>query len=246
MKIIDAHMHFFRYAGFDQVARAAGHENTVENYLQACRENNVVLSVAMGNAPLGPSRFGGVVPRVPDLAGPCTLEPYNQPAEIAFCAGLESNGLTEENCEKTAREFEPVVWNPHCVGIKIYTGYNQVYAYDPRHFPLYELAEAYQVPVVFHTGDTAGGHGLLKYAHPLTIDEVASQFPRVKFVIAHCGNPWILDAMEVVAKNPNVYVDLSGLLEGKFDGALFYERHRDYFRYIRMWLDYVKIGRAHV
>ena len=70
MKIIDAHMHFFRYAGFDQVARAAGHENTVENYLQACRENNVVLSVAMGNAPLGPSRFGGVVPRVPDLAGP--------------------------------------------------------------------------------------------------------------------------------------------------------------------------------
>ncbi|WP_337936900.1 hypothetical protein [Acidaminococcus fermentans] len=135
MKIIDAHMHFFRYAGFDQVARAAGHENTVENYLQACRENNVVLSVAMGNAPLGPSRFGGVVPRVPDLAGPCTLEPYNQPAEIAFCAGLESNGLTEENCEKTAREFEPVVRNPHCVGIKIYTGYNQVYAYDPRIFP---------------------------------------------------------------------------------------------------------------
>ena len=57
MKIIDAHMHFFRYAGFDQVARAAGHENTVENYLQACRENNVVLSVAMGNAPLGPSRI---------------------------------------------------------------------------------------------------------------------------------------------------------------------------------------------
>ncbi len=36
-----------------------------------------------------------------------------------------------------------------------------------------------------------------------------------------------------------MYVDLSGLLEGKFDGALFYEKHRDYFRYLRMWLDYV-------
>ena len=49
MKIIDGHMHFFRYEGFNQVAKAAGHENTVENYLKACRENNVVLSVAMGN-----------------------------------------------------------------------------------------------------------------------------------------------------------------------------------------------------
>ena len=47
------------------------------------------------------------------------------------------------------------------------------------------------------------------------------------------------DAMEVVAKNPNVYVDLSGLLEGNFDGSIFFEKHRDYFRYLRMWLDYV-------
>lgn len=239
MKIIDAHMHFFRCETFDEDAKAAGHENTVENYLKSCKENNVVMSVAMGNAPVWPSFYGGITPRVPDLAGDFSLTEYNQPKEIAYCAGVESEALNEGNCRQTAMEFERLLKTPQCVGIKIYTGYCQVYAYDPVHFPLYELAEAYDVPVVFHTGDTAGGHGMLKYAHPLTIDEVASQFPRVKFVIAHCGNPWILDAMEVVAKNPNVYVDLSGLLEGKFDGAQFYEKHRDYFRYLRMWLDYV-------
>lgn len=239
MKIIDGHMHFYRTPGFDQLAKEAGHENTAEHYLKACKENNVVMSVVMGNAPLRPSLYGGTVPRVPDLAGPFDLEHYNQPKEIVYCAGVDSNALTEENCRATAKEFERVLQTPQCVGIKIYLGYSLVYAYDKRHFPLYELAEKYNVPVVFHTGDTAGGHGLLKYAHPLTIDEVAMQFPRVKFVIAHCGNPWILDAMEVVAKDPNVYVDLSGLLEGRFDGAVFYEKHRDYFRYMRMWLDYV-------
>ena len=31
---------------------------------------------------------------------------------------------------------------PQCVGIKIYLGYSLVYAYDKRHFPLYELAES--------------------------------------------------------------------------------------------------------
>ncbi len=239
MKIIDGHMHFYKCEGFDYIAKEAGHENTVENYLASCRENNVVMSVVMGNSKLGPAKFGGVVPRVPDLAGKFDLEHYNQPKEIAYCAGLESNALTEENCQATALEFERCLKTPQCVGIKIYLGYNQVYAYDKRHYPLYELAEAYNVPVVYHTGDTAGGYGLLKYAHPLTIDEVAVAFPRVKFVIAHCGNPWLLDALEVAAKDANVYVDLSGLLEGKFDGAIFYEKHRDYFRYLRMWLDYV-------
>ena len=58
--------------------------------------------------------------------------------------------------------------------------------------------------------------GKLKYSQPLIIDEVAVDFPKVKFVIAHCGTPWVADAVEVVAKNKNVYMDLSGLMEGKF------------------------------
>lgn len=238
MRIIDAHMHFARRRNFDIDAQNAGHVNTAEHYLKACRENGVVMSIVMGNGDGGPAAYGGVVPQVPDLAGDFDLAHYNQPREIAYCAGIQSELITPEKAEKTALEVERFLQTPQCVGIKIYTGYNRVYADDPRHYPLYELAAAYDVPVVFHTGDTAGGHGELKYAHPLTIDPVAVKFPRTTFIIAHCGNPWILDAAEVMAKNKNVCVDLSGLLEGNFDGAIFYEKHRDYFRYLRMWLDY--------
>lgn len=240
MKIIDAHMHFFRWEGFDQLAKEAGHENTAEHYLKACRENHVVMSIAMGNKPLKPSLYGGVVPRVPDLAGPFSLERYSQPKEIAYCAGVDSNALTEENCRATAKEFERVVQTPQCVGIKIYLGYSQVYAWDKRHYPLYELAEQYHIPVAFHTGETAGGKGLLKYAHPGTIEEVAKTFPHVKFVICHCGSPWVLDAMEVAAVCPNVYVDLSGLLAGKLSGDEYFRKFHAYFQYLRMWLDYTE------
>lgn len=75
-------------------------------------------------------------------------------------------------------------------------------------------------------GETAGGHGLLKYAHPLTLDETAASHPRVRFIIAHVGSPWILDAVEVMAKNENVYIDVSGLLVGRASGEEYLKNSR--------------------
>ncbi len=240
VKIIDAHMHFARFPGFDEVAQHAGHENTAAHYLAACHENGIVMSVVMGNASGGEPQFGGVVPQVPDLAGPFDRLHYNQGKEICYCAGIQSEELTLENCEASAKEMERFLKTPQCVGIKVYTGYNRVYAKDPRHEPFYALAEKYDVPVCFHMGETAGGHGLLKYAHPLTLDEVAASHPRVRFVIAHVGSPWILDAVEVMAKNENVYIDISGLLVGCASGEEYLKKQQAYFAYLRMWLDYAE------
>lgn len=98
--------------------------------------------------------------------------------------------------------------------IKIYLGYVYHYAYDEVYKPFYQLAEKYKVPVVFHTGDTSTSKAKIKYAHPLTIDEVAVDFPNVTFVIAHAGNPWVETASEVAYKNPNVYLEVSGIMIG--------------------------------
>ncbi|HEX4924782.1 MAG TPA: amidohydrolase family protein, partial [Bdellovibrionales bacterium] len=75
--------------------------------------------------------------------------------------------------------------------VKVYLGYEHQFAYDKGYAPVYRLARKYDVPVVFHTGDTYSSKGKLKYADPMTIDEVAVDHPDVTFVIAHCGNPWI-------------------------------------------------------
>jgi uncharacterized protein len=101
--------------------------------------------------------------------------------------------------------------------IKIYLGYVHQYAYDKNYEPAYLLAEKYDVPVVFHTGDTNSTRAKLKFADPLTIDEVAVDHPKVRFVLAHGGNPWIESAAEVAYKNPNVYLDGSALLIGNLD-----------------------------
>jgi hypothetical protein len=101
-------------------------------------------------------------------------------------------------------------------GLKLYPGYQPFYPSDPKWQPAYAFAAEHGIPVMIHSGDTYAPSGKLKYAHPLHIDEVAVDHPDVKFVICHMGNPWIRDCMEVVYKNANVYVDISGLVLGSF------------------------------
>jgi len=104
-------------------------------------------------------------------------------------------------------------------GLKLYPGYEPFYPHDKRLQLVYDLAEEFDVPVMIHSGDTYSPKGKLKYSHPLEIDEVAVDYPNVKFIICHLGNPWLTDCMEVVYKNANVYADISGLVLGEFTEA---------------------------
>lgn len=108
--------------------------------------------------------------------------------------------------------------------LKAYLGYLHFAPDHAGYRPYYELAEKHNLPFIFHTGDTYSPYAKLRFAQPLLIDDVAVDHPRVRFVIAHCGNPWLLDAVEVVYKNLNVWADLSGLVIGDEDAFTAEER----------------------
>lgn len=101
-------------------------------------------------------------------------------------------------------------------GLKFYPGYEPFYPNNIRLKVMYEMAIEYDVPVMFHSGDTYAPTGKVKYSHPLQIDDLAVDYPDLKIVICHVGNPWIKDCMEVVYKNKNVHTDISGLVLGDF------------------------------
>ncbi|HLN50659.1 MAG TPA: amidohydrolase family protein [Thermoplasmata archaeon] len=109
-------------------------------------------------------------------------------------------------------DLEAIDSEPEIAAIKLFPGYLSFYPTDPRLDPIYEYARERGLPVLFHQGDTLEGRGLLKFARPVEVDEVAGRFRDVRFVLCHLGNPWIDEAAEVVYKNPNVYADTSGLL----------------------------------
>ncbi len=112
-------------------------------------------------------------------------------------------------------------------GVKLYPGYRPFDVADPRLEPVYAWAERARCPVFVHQGDTSDPDGLLRYVRPVLLDEVAVRWRGVRFVLCHFGNPWMEEAAAVVYKNPNVWVDTSGLLNP------FAERYPDQLRRMR-------------
>jgi len=215
--IIDAHLHLGSHEYMTRSALEAGHENTPRHIERVFAEQKITAAIAMGGADFAIS---------PDVA------------RIFYCAALRGERLANDAAAELERA-EKSLKDPRCVGLKLYPGYDYRYPADPGFLPFYELAGSCGKPVVFHTGDTAGESGRVKYAHPLGVDEVATEFRNTQFVLAHCGNPWIVDAVEVAAKNRNAALDLSGLAVGNFDADELYRRCEGYWKYLRMWIDYL-------
>ncbi len=117
-------------------------------------------------------------------------------------------GLDPRRGKEGLDELERAVKEKGCKGWKQYPP-NGFYPDDEEFDPYYELACDLKIPVVIHQGFTSRFKHV-KYARPVYVDRVAVEFPDLKIVLAHVGIPWVDEALMVSAKNPNVYVDLSG------------------------------------
>jgi uncharacterized protein len=120
-------------------------------------------------------------------------------------------------------------------GIKLYPGYDHYAINDPSLESIFRIAAKYDVPVMIHTGDTYSPHAKVRQAHPLLVDDVAVDFPDVRFLMCHLGNPWFQDCAQVLYKNDNVYADISGLTLGDFE----YEFERYVMQRVRDMIVYM-------
>ena len=224
MRIIDAHLHFCPgEAYFDQIARRAQHENHEAHLLAQYEQHGIVGGVVMGNT-----------------------SPENTqcmyPSPLKYCVGLDNYVMFSWDMKRQLVFIENHLKRTNCVGIKLYPGYDSFYIFDDSLSPLYNLAVKYHKPVAVHMGLTASNNALLKYSHPLVMDEAATKYRRVQFVMCHFGEPWFVDAAAVVEKNPNVMVDLSGILEGKIpDFEAFLEKKHHYIENLKGWLEYLEL-----
>lgn len=220
MKIIDAHLHLFTPPSGDELARIAGHENSVEHLRKAYAETGMVHGVVMGNHSLD-------------------VEKHCYPTDMFhYCTGLDNsllssgNLLTNEMIDKVEEHLK----RDCCCGIKLYPGYNCISLSDPIYEPIYELAAQYDKPVAAHMGLTANSRSHLKYCHPMEMDGVAADHPNTRFVLCHFGNPFLETASAVIEKNPNVYTDLSGILGGPINMEEYFEEQAGYVFLLKSWI----------
>lgn len=98
-------------------------------------------------------------------------------------------------------------------GLKLYPSYQFFYPNDRRVYPLYEICQSAQIPVLMHIGSSVIAGTRLKYCDPLHLDDVAVDFPDLAIVMAHGGRGFWYDVCAFLAGHfRNVYIDVTGLV----------------------------------
>jgi predicted TIM-barrel fold metal-dependent hydrolase len=84
---------------------------------------------------------------------------------------------------------------------------------DKEAYPVWEMAEKLEIPVLIHFGVLGGGGGPARNLHnldPLSLWEVAASYPTLKFVIPHFGACYFRELLQLCWACPNVMIDTSG------------------------------------
>lgn len=81
-------------------------------------------------------------------------------------------------------------------------------------YPVYELCTELDIPIFFHCGMSWSPIGQAALAHPLMLEKVIQDFPKLRVIIAQFAWPWVYEAFMLGIKYKNVYFDTSILFSG--------------------------------
>lgn len=114
-------------------------------------------------------------------------------------------------------------------GLKIYPGYQDFQPSSEKLFPVYALAEQFNLPIAIHSGELhhccdQKTRALLKnrcgedchidklghLAKPEMMELAIQMFPKANFILAHLANPYFSELRQLMLKYPNIYTDISG------------------------------------
>ncbi len=76
-------------------------------------------------------------------------------------------------------------------------------------FPVFEKAEELGIPVMVHQAGSTRIDARMEYARPALLDAVGRHFRELRLTIAHCGLPWVDEALFMLTKHPNFFAELS-------------------------------------
>lgn len=185
--IVDCHTHI-RCVGFEKVD--ASEHIEAASAVDKC----IVLP-----APPGPAPDGGAEQINARLSE--YVNRYQQRMVGFAFVGPLSDGVSVKHIKSATEKL----------GLKGIVLYCSACGFHPAHtdaFQLYESAQELMLPVFFHNSPIGPG-GILEYAQPLLLDEVARTFPSLKIIIGNMGLPFVEQTLCLLAKHPNVFGDLS-------------------------------------
>lgn len=120
-------------------------------------------------------------------------------------------------CADPAAEMDRLVQDLGIRAIKVHPTHQLFHANDYTNGLkgleiVYEKAQAYQIPVMIHTGTSIFPGARNKFGDPMELDDIAVDFPNLKLILAHGGRPLYMDkAFFLVRTHRNIYLEISSI-----------------------------------
>ena len=233
--IVDAHVHTYATAAIGEQALQgfgrSGCSGTVEELLPIMADAGISYSVMANMTPTYDMKMAAL-----EKLPPHTVNEERKRAEkdinekmvarmqrrnLWTCdLGKENPGLVPligidvlQTPSQMELEIERGVKEHGAKGLKLHPVVNRFLPGDRGLWPAYSKAEKMDVPILFHSGAAeAGGDTHAGNARPGRFDEVLSTFPRLVVVLAHLGNVFLDESVELAQKHHNVYFDTSAII----------------------------------
>ncbi len=125
--------------------------------------------------------------------------------------------------EGAAKELQNAIQQLGLRGLKLDPALQDFAPHEAKAFEVYEAAEALGIPALVHTGMSWAPETPLERCHPLLWETPIRRFPKLNFILAHFGWPWVWDAIALALKYPNVYLDTS---------CLYYDSPKEFFQFV--------------
>lgn len=136
--------------------------------------------------------------------------------------------------QKALEEAERALTELKLIGLKFQQCSQRFRVNDKKFYPLWDLCQQLGAPVQFHVGYTGlgsggpGGDGFysMSYCQPLDVDEVAADFPNLKIIALHAGEPWPEVINHVAMHKGNVMRETSGMWPKYFPHCMTFDINR--------------------
>jgi hypothetical protein len=107
------------------------------------------------------------------------------------------------------RELERAFTTLGLHGLKLSPVYQGFDPSSPEAWRLYEICDHYRKPILFHQAAAFAQQAVLEWGRPVLLDRVARTFPKLHLILAHLGQPWVEETVQLLRKHKQVFADLS-------------------------------------
>lgn len=118
--------------------------------------------------------------------------------------------------EQAPRKLEFAIRELGLHGLKISPVYGGFDPWSEEARRLYVLCDRLKVPLLWHQSAAYATNACLEYGNPILLDRIGREFPKLRMIVAHLGQPWMGETVVLLRKHPQIFADLSARYHRKW------------------------------